>query len=976
MGKFFLGILKSSIAILFVFVCQIEGARASHAMGADLTYECLGGNQYRITYSFYRDCSGIPAPSTVSVNYTSSCFGGGNVLLSPDPSQPTQVLATCPTAATTCNGGSYTGIEEWIYTGIVTLPGPCADWTFDYGECCRNTAITTLDNPSSNNLYVYSLLNNLAAPCNNSPTFANNPVPFTCVGQSFCFNHGASDADGDSLVYSLITPLSSLGVPVTYDPPYSTSQPVISNPNVPLTFNPATGDICMFPIQADVTVFAVLVSEYRNGVLIGQVERDIQLTVQACTNRIPSLTGINGFPLFSKTICANTPFSFWIASIDPDAPQTTRITWDFGIPGATLTTTLSQRDTAVFNWTPTTADISTTAYCFTATVTDDNCPYLGSQVKSYCFTVCGVEANAGPDQSVACGALATLTGSAISGCGPMTYRWLPSGDVGQVYDSAGIGNYFLEVTAGAAACKDTDVVAVLPGVGSAAADFTFTTNCSGLPVQFTDQSTNANSWLWDFGDLTTSTQQNPTHTYPGNGTYNVTLTIGSAAGCTDVQTYSVVINTNVPTATFSAPGVCHGAVTSLSDISVGGPFSTWSWNFADPASGANNTSSVQNPTHTFSGPGTYPVTLTVTNTSGCSNQVQQNVVVHANPVISVPDVQICSLQQASLTGPVGYITYVWTPGGNTQTINVSPTTTSTYTLNVTDGNTCQGSDAVLVTVNPLPTAVAGPAQTICEGTSANLSGNGAGAGGAYLWTPGNLQSQNVTVSPVVTTDYTITVTDAQGCEDKDMMRVTVNPMPTVDAGNDGGICKGESTTLSIVSGSGSYLWTPGGATTSSISVSPAVTTTYTVTVSDGIGCAGIDEVTIIVNPLPVASFSSSAPACIGDPVSFTDASNIPTGTINNWSWLFGDGQFSSVQNPSAVYTSSGGFNVKLRVTSDAGCLDSLTTAININPLPIVSAGLDAGICPGFNTTLTGSGGGQYLWSPGGFTSSSITVSPA
>jgi gliding motility-associated-like protein len=979
MKKIIFSISKFLIAVVFLSTLQVQEVRASHAMGADLTYECLGPNQYRLTYSFYRDCDGISAPATVSVNYTSSCFGGGIVVLSPIPGSPSQISATCPNVATTCNGGTYTGIEEWIYSGIVNLPGPCADWKFSYGECCRNAAITTVSSASSNDLYVYSLLNSVDAPCNNSPTFSNKPVPFACVGQRFCFNHGASDVDGDSITYQLITPLDDANTPITYLPPFSNTQPVMSAP--PVIFNSISGDICMVPTRADVTVFAVLVSEYRNGVLIGQVERDIQLTVNACNNFLPNLTGMNGQPYFSKKICANVPFEFWVASIDADLTDTTYIDWDFGIAGASFTPTATTRDSAYFSWTPTTADISNSPYCFTATVRDNHCPYLGLQVFSFCFTVCGVEADAGLDQVVTCGATTNLTGTATSGCGPITYRWLPSGTAGASLNGVGVGDYFLEATAGVetaftSACKDTDMVSVLPGIDVAVSNFNFTTNCSGLPVQFTDASINAVSWSWDFGDLTTSNLQNPSHTFASNGTYTVKLVVSSPTGCLDSLTQQVVINTNIPTASFSAPPVCVGATSNFTDLTAGGPIATWSWNFNDPASGANNTSALQNPNHIFTGPGTYQVTLNATNTSGCSHQVQQNVVVHANPVVSVPDDQVCIGDQITLTAPAGFTSYSWTPGGNTQSITISPVVNTAYSLTVVDANTCQANDVVNVVVNPLPVVLAGADQTICEGTSASLSGIGGGPGGVYVWNPGNIVGQNISVSPVVTTDYVLTATDALGCANTDQMRVTVNPMPVVDAGNDGGICKGGDIVLSASAGGGNYLWSPGGFTTASITVSPAITTTYTVTVSDGIGCAGIDQVTVVVNPIPVASFNTSAPVCVGNSVSFTDLSNVSTGTINYWSWIFGNGQSSAVQNPSVTYNGSGAFNVKLLVSSNAGCLDSISNMININPLPVANAGVDAGICPGDNATLSGSGGTQYLWSPGGFTTALINVSPA
>lgn len=963
------------IVFLFSTVFSYDTARASHAMGADLTYECISANQYLLTFSFYRDCVGIPAPASVDVQYSSSCFAGGSITLNPTPTSPTQISPTCSTAVSTCNGGTYTGIEEWIYTAVVTLPGPCADWTFSHDECCRNAAITTITGAGSDNMYVYSLLNNTTPTCNNSPTFSNRPVPFACVGQRFCFNHGAFDVDGDSLAYQLITPLTGPGgATVTYLPGHSNTQPVISSP--PVTFDPVSGDICMTPTQAEVTVFAVLVNEYRNGVLIGQVERDIQLTVNNCNNFLPMLTGINGAPQFTATLCAGNPYSFYIASIDADAANTTTITWDFAIPGATLTMTGGHRDSAFFNWTPPVSAISGTPYCFTATVTDDNCPYQGVQIFSYCFTVQGIDPDAGPDQTVPCNVFATLNATATGGSGIYTYTWNPGNFTGQTLNNAGVGTYIVTVSDGL--CSNTDTVDVFAGAGVPTADFSFTNNCSGNPVQFTDLSTVGGgssivNWLWDFGDGGTANTQNPTHQYTVNGNYNVTLIVQTPTNCADTLVQQLTINTNVPTAQFNAINVCQGTIMNFSDQSTGGPINAWSWDFNDPGSGGNNTSTVQNPSHSFTAPGTYQVTLNVTNTAGCSNQVQQAVTVFSNPTVSVPNAQICDGSSTTLNAPNGFSVYAWNPGGNTQAITVNPSTTSNYSLTVTDANGCSGNTVVTVTVDALPVANAGADQTICQGTNASLSGSG---GGTYEWNPGNLSGSSVSVSPPSTTTYTLTVTSAAGCAGTDQVTVNVNAMPVVDAGNDNNICKGSSISLSLVSGTGSISWTPGGFTTSSITVSPGVTTTYTVTVSDAIGCSGSDQVTVNVRPVPVAAFVNSGPVCLGNAINLTDNSNISAGAITTWNWDFGDGQAASSQNPSVTYSTDGLFNVQLIVTSDFGCRDTVTNSLRVNPLPVANAGPDDDICPGFNATLNGSGGVQYLWTPGNMTTASITLSPA
>ncbi|HRH67846.1 MAG TPA: PKD domain-containing protein, partial [Bacteroidia bacterium] len=484
----------------------------------------------------------------------------------------------------------------------------------------------------------------------------------------------------------------------------------------------------MTPTQTDVTVFAVLVNEYRNGVLIGQVERDIQLTVNNCNNFLPFLTGINGAPSFSRTICAGQPFSFYIASIDTNSTDTTTITWDQSIPGATFTVTGNKRDSAFFSWTPTSADISGTPTCFTATVSDDRCPYQGIQIFSYCFTVIGVAPDAGIDQTISCNTTTTLNGTASGGSGNYTYTWLPSGTAGQQLTNVGVGTYYLHVKDNVNQCENTDTVRVLPGAGVPAADFTFSNNCSGTPIQFTDQSAVGggaviSQWNWDFGDAGTSNVQNPTHQYAANGTYDVTLIVLTATGCSDTLTQQLTVNTNIPTATFNATNVCQGTAMAFTDASQGGPFSAWSWNFGDAASGSN-TSVAQNPSHSFSTSGTFTVTLEVTNAAGCQNQIQQDVTVYANPTVTVSDEQICVGGQTTLTAPNGFTGYNWTPGGGTQSITVSPAATTIYTITVTDNHNCIGSDPVTVTVNPLPVASAGSPQTVCEGTTVTLTGGG------------------------------------------------------------------------------------------------------------------------------------------------------------------------------------------------------------------------------------------------------------
>ncbi len=351
------------VTALMLF-CGIRQSYASHAMGADLTYECLGGNTYKIRVSFYRDCIGIPAPGSITVNVRSnSCNQNFGVTCNPIPGTGQEVTALCPTALTTCNGGIFTGIQEWVYEGVVTLPMQCVDWTFSWTHCCRNAAINTITSPGSSTFFIYGTLNNTVVQCNNSPTFTNKPVPFACIGQTFQFNHGAIDSDGDSLVYSLVDPQQTASTVVNYIAPYTANNPIASTPA--LQFNTANGDIVFNPTMIQATVMAVLVQEYRNGVLIGTVVRDIQVTVINCNNSLPTLTGINGTNDFDTTVCANTPVCFDIYSDDADAGQTLNIVWNNGIDSGSFVSNGANHPTGTFCWSPTQGDVSQTPYCFT-----------------------------------------------------------------------------------------------------------------------------------------------------------------------------------------------------------------------------------------------------------------------------------------------------------------------------------------------------------------------------------------------------------------------------------------------------------------------------------------------------------------------------------------------------------------------------------------------------------------------------------
>ncbi len=218
----------------------------------------------------------------------------------------------------------------------------------------------------------------------------------------------------------------------------------------------------------------------------------------------------------------------------------------------------------------------------------------------------------------------------------------------------------------------------------------------------------------------------------------------------------------------------------------------------------------------------------------------------------------------------------------------------------------------------------------CGGGADTLTASGAVT---YSWLPtAGLNTSTgavVIASPLVTTTYYVTGFDANNCSDTDSITVTVIPLPTVTITGDTMICLGDSTTLTATGG-GTYLWTPGNSTDSIITVSPTSTAIYTVTVTNSGGCKDSSSINVTVNPLPQALFNLN-PVCKNTPMIFNDAS---IGSISNWNWNYGDGSSSTLQNSTYIYATCDTFSVKLMVTTNVGCRDSITKTARVNCLPV------------------------------------------
>lgn len=414
-----------AIVVGFAFVMISNSIFATHQMGADMEYTCLGqfGNsmRYRVVFSFYRNCRdgstpAVSAPTTVPLTAVAQgCGGVGNVTATMTQiagQSGIEVSPLCPSqiSQSGCNySGSgnapYPGVQVYKYVATVDLPLTCRNWKFQTTDCCRNGSINNIPNPGSASLSIEAFVNQNDDPstgqpyCNNSVSFTQLPVPFVCANNLTNYNHGAVDADGDSLVYSLINPLGGSYQPINFNGGYSVSQPIRTSPANGFQFDPATGQMTFTPGFVEVDVLAVRVDEYRNGVLIGSTIRDIQVNVLTCNVSIPQpkpISGIiNGNPKDSITlqVCPGTQVSFDISVIDPNGRNLTLTSSiqsnPSPLPGATFSQInqgTAPNDTAIarITWTPAPSD--TGCHQFLLVAENDDCPVKGRSARVY--TVC------------------------------------------------------------------------------------------------------------------------------------------------------------------------------------------------------------------------------------------------------------------------------------------------------------------------------------------------------------------------------------------------------------------------------------------------------------------------------------------------------------------------------------------------------------------------------------------------------------
>ena len=404
-------ILQRFLALSFFIACFIFAStqsKAGHIAGGEVSYQCMGGSLYQLTFKIYRDCQGIPLCTcpglgcSLPVSVTGvdpGCTNNPasvNMSVVPGSSSGFDIVNLCRTQTSICTNcgtrtpGSFSpGIEVYTFMGTINLssltPSTCCNVTIGYSDCCRSNANTIFQSPSSLTYFIACTINRCATPCSSSPVFTNSPVVLACAGQEYIYNIGAINLDGDSLSYAFGSSFIGANSPAPYKIPYNASTAPFNYLGFPnstqpspngLHIDPVTGDIRFTTSGSFVANLVIEVTQWRNNsngapYKVGITRRDIQfygnatcaynnpqkiitynennqlISSSAIISPTPSTIPYNYVAKRQWSVCAKKQLCFFIEARDDTAStDTTDLTWN-------SPSDLTNPVNGIYSWTPT-----------------------------------------------------------------------------------------------------------------------------------------------------------------------------------------------------------------------------------------------------------------------------------------------------------------------------------------------------------------------------------------------------------------------------------------------------------------------------------------------------------------------------------------------------------------------------------------------------------------------------------------------
>lgn len=983
---------------------------ATHVVGGEILYQHVGGSSYILTVKLYRDCdpASVDFPATTTVQVRNA-----------DGSLPTVSSYTLPQlgrdtlnpALDTCAFDPGICVEEAIYSSVVSLPPGNGGYHLYFRICCRNGSILNINNPldARETFYAFVPDNNIYLT-NSSPVITNFPPVYVCNQQDLSLDFGATDADGDSLVYSFYTPYDGFnGTGITYGPgpapnnfqastvtwigAFNANNPLDNNPPINgLTIDPQTGFITGSPDGIGQYVVGVMVDEYRDDSLIGRITRDFQFNVVNCpppqNAAIGPVDACNGTAITFDNQSGAGANGFW---------------WDFGTGNVADTS-------VVFEPTFTYPSIGT----YTVTLMAQKGTLCADTVE-YVMTISGLTGDFTPPDTLCVGETGVWTDISIPAPNGIVNSWQwdfgdgsTSNAQNPSHSYSSSGDYTVQLIVGTdVGCFETitkDIhVKVPPQAG-----ITPLPGCNDLGINFTNSSdASATGLWWDFGTgfpADTSIVTDPSFTYGSYGAYTVSLVTQKGTACADTATYNLIVS-DISVDFAAIDTTCTNVLVDYTDASStigGGTVDSWQWDFDGAGS-----STQQNPSIGFTVAGTYDVQLIASSDLGCVDSITIPIVIEDAPIAAVGPTDFCSgltvdFANNSTGGATDYHWDFGTSDPGDTSIVANPSFTfpgfGTYTITLTakQGTECQTQTTLDIQVSEI-TADYSSVDTICEGSPIAFTDASITQVGTTItdwdWNFGDL---NVSSLQNPTHQYNLTsgtipveliVTSNIGCKDTIVKDIEVVPLPIVDAGLDTAVCvSNPSLTLNgSISGTGGGFWTGlGGVFTPSNTQLNATyfpslgelntgLTSLVLTSNATAYCAAVTD-TIDIQYLDTPTIDAGLDIEVCDDTTYIQLDATVQFTTNTVWTTNGGGTFDDDAILNSTYTFSPGEVVagdsilfKIETFNFSGCPDDQDSVwLYFNAPPTIGSVFDDTVCAGFPIPLnSNSTTGNGLWTTSG-----------
>lgn len=961
-----------SILLVIISIWFSITLSASHISGVNISYECLGGDDYLVTVNLFRDCQDqLDLPDLLNVFIGSTCLNLGYIKFPQVDLIEVSQLCEDQLPNSTCNGGFQPGVQMGVYQYAVQLE-PCIDWRMVVSEQTRDGSIVNLVDPVLFSVHTDAFLNNSSNICNNSPVLSLLNLPNICVGTELFYNLGFLESDGDSLSYALVNAQASeapnLPFDLDYVPPYSGTEPMPG-----MTIDPVNGQISVTPTTIGRFTTVVEVREYRNGNLIGVVHYDFLFLVNACPIPPPepdldtfAHESGGGYPLSNNTIglCPEDNFCFEIAfvSTDPSINVDLKSNLHLLVPGATETVTGTNPATIQFCGTLS-PDFDGGSFIITAI--DDACPVYGQNFYTIDFAF-REPIKAFGDTSICAGETVQ-----ISAVNDTVYTWyslsgnllVPGDEIScnpcqAPFVSPDTSTYYVvegQYANSTCAYRDTVFVDVALSIDVSSSSETCAGNNGVISIDVLTGSGDYQVVWNDIGIGPLSRNDLVAGTYTAEIFDNV-------YNCSRVDTFSIIKLPPPDSYAGEDFEICGHTANLAAEPSYGVPL--WSSIpgvvYNDPADGNTSVS--------VSSEGTYQfIWKEDAGGVGCIDSDTVQVTFYAEPSAEIitPD-SVCGLvSEVNANVQNGIPQWTATSGLDfddpaEETTNITADTYGLTTLYLeVENGTCYTADTASVLFIEQPVANAGDDVEVCgpnaEITGIDVVGNGVWILPAEVSSTSDLTDLSIPISAPGYGDFEIirTLTNMGFCIDTDTIQVRFTEIPDVDIGADKDECD-SITLINFVLPVGDLSWEvsqnlidPG-----NVASPQEITGSYgshqaILKADNGSGCIGSDTININFTVQPHLE------SLLTDTVCGLEYELNADLVADDHYWLQPNGaSISDLNNPNASVTASveGSYTFYWVAENSESCRDTSTVPVLFYNQPVTDAGEDLKIC-GLSTEL-------------------------